>query len=190
MAKRRRQDSSRASWLATNSSNGIGRLRVHNPPGERKSGIPHSLKMPAPVKGTIVEAAAIMSPSCSTPLRRSFAITSDYLGIKMAGRGNYSTASRVFAVALERGGRRSRCLRDRFLAAPSPLAAILCVAVLHLSALGRPCGRGRGARFFRRVAVLRQFFYFGCKLGLPRRNFFRQFFDHPVAQCDEFLDAK
>src|ERR1700740_3122704 len=77
MAKRRRHVSLRASALATNSSKGIGRLRVHNPPGERKSGMPHSVEMPAPVKGTIVEAAAIMSPSCSTPLRRSGAITDD-----------------------------------------------------------------------------------------------------------------
>src|SRR4051794_36187145 len=77
IAKRRRQASSRASELATNSSNGIGRLRVHNPPGERKSGMPHSVEMPAPVKGTMVAAAAIMSPSCSTPLRRSGAITDD-----------------------------------------------------------------------------------------------------------------
>src|SRR3979411_922684 len=30
--------------------------------------------MPAPVKGTMVDASAIMSPSCSTPLRRSDAI--------------------------------------------------------------------------------------------------------------------
>jgi hypothetical protein len=45
------------------------------PPGERKSGMPHSVEMPAPVKGTMVEASAIMSPSRSTPLRRSFAIT-------------------------------------------------------------------------------------------------------------------
>src|SRR6202795_834455 len=74
IAKRRRQASALASGLATNSSNGIGRLRVHNPPGERKSGIPHSVEMPAPVKGTIVDAAAIMSPSCSTPLRRLEAI--------------------------------------------------------------------------------------------------------------------
>ena len=53
IAKRRRQASSRASALETNSSNAIGRLRVHRPPGERKSGMPHSVEMPAPVKGTI-----------------------------------------------------------------------------------------------------------------------------------------
>src|SRR5580693_628145 len=53
MAKRRRQDSLRASWLAMNSSNGIGLFLVHNPPGERKSGMPHSVEMPAPVKGTM-----------------------------------------------------------------------------------------------------------------------------------------
>src|ERR1700733_3094961 len=75
MAKRRRQVSLRASALATNSSKGIGRLRVHNPPGERKSGMPHSVEMPAPVKGTIMDAPAIISPSCSTPLLMSEAIT-------------------------------------------------------------------------------------------------------------------
>src|SRR5882757_744567 len=86
IANRRRHASSRASGLATNSSNGIGRLRVHNPPGERKSGIPHSVEMPAPVKGTMVDAAAIMSPSCSTPLRRSGAIICDY---PKSGRAHY-----------------------------------------------------------------------------------------------------
>src|SRR3954463_11643944 len=74
MAKRRRHASSRASWLARNSSYGIGRLRVHNPPGERKSGMPDSVEIPAPVKGTMTLASAIMSPSRSTPLRRSDAI--------------------------------------------------------------------------------------------------------------------
>src|SRR5579872_5946831 len=75
MAKRRRQDSLRASGLATNSSKEIGRLRVHIPPGERKSGIPHSVEIPAPVKGTMIDAAAIMSPSRSTALRMSEATT-------------------------------------------------------------------------------------------------------------------
>src|ERR1700730_674411 len=75
MAKRRRHASLRASALATNSSKGIGRLRVHNPPGERKSGMPHSVDIPAPVKGTITEAPAIISPSCSTPRLISEAIT-------------------------------------------------------------------------------------------------------------------
>src|SRR6201747_1820308 len=92
MAKRRRQASSRASGLATNSSNGIGRLRLHNPPGERKSGIPLSVEMPAPVKGTMVDASAIMSPSCSTPLRRSDAITGDDPKVD---RANYSTADQI-----------------------------------------------------------------------------------------------
>src|SRR3954451_3349416 len=36
--------------------------------------MPDSVEMPAPVKGTITFASAIMSPSCSTPLRRSEAI--------------------------------------------------------------------------------------------------------------------
>jgi hypothetical protein len=33
-------------------SNGIGWFLVHRPPGERKSGMPHSVDIPAPVKGT------------------------------------------------------------------------------------------------------------------------------------------
>ena len=53
MAKRRRQASSRMSWLATKASNGIGWFLVHKPPGERKSGMPHSVEMPAPVNGTM-----------------------------------------------------------------------------------------------------------------------------------------
>ena len=53
MAKRRRQASSRISWLARKSSNWIGRFLVQRPPGERKSGMPHSVEMPAPVNGTI-----------------------------------------------------------------------------------------------------------------------------------------
>ena len=36
MAKRRRQASLRISWLARKSSNWIGRVLVHSPPGERK----------------------------------------------------------------------------------------------------------------------------------------------------------
>jgi hypothetical protein len=39
--------------------------------------MPHSVEMPAPVKGTIQAASAIMLPSCSTPLRKSLAITAD-----------------------------------------------------------------------------------------------------------------
>jgi hypothetical protein len=30
--------------------------------------MPHSVEMPAPVKGTMMEELAIISPSCSTPL--------------------------------------------------------------------------------------------------------------------------
>ena len=47
------------SWLAMNSSNGIGRYLVHSPPGDRKSGMPHSVEMPAPVNGTTTRAASI-----------------------------------------------------------------------------------------------------------------------------------
>src|SRR5947209_14622423 len=61
MAKRRRQDSSRASWLARKSEKSIGRILVQMPPGERKSGMPHSVEMPAPVNGTITSEASTRS---------------------------------------------------------------------------------------------------------------------------------
>src|SRR5579883_384157 len=73
MAKRRRQDSFRASWLTRNSSKGIGWLLVQIPPGERKSGIPHSVEMPAPVNGRIARASPIISPSLAVAVGRSIA---------------------------------------------------------------------------------------------------------------------
>jgi len=51
--------------------------------------MPHSVEMPAPVKGTMLEAAAIMSPSRSTPVRRSDAITGNFR--KVCGWADYST---------------------------------------------------------------------------------------------------
>src|SRR6516162_5456427 len=74
MAKRRRQDSLRISWLARNSSNGIGLFLVQSPPGERKSGIPHSVEIPAPVNGAITRAPSTSSISRSTSLSKSGAI--------------------------------------------------------------------------------------------------------------------
>src|SRR6187399_3628884 len=61
MAKRRRQDSSRAAWLARKSEKSIGRILVQMPPGERKSGMPHSVEMPAPVNGTMTRASSASS---------------------------------------------------------------------------------------------------------------------------------
>src|SRR5262245_10102143 len=78
MANRRRQDSRRASAEARKSENSIGLYRVQMPPGERKSGMPDSVEMPAPVKATIFSAAAIMrfnssifamQPSAASSLR-------------------------------------------------------------------------------------------------------------------------
>src|SRR5215471_11324279 len=74
MAKRRRQDSSRAVWLDMNSSNGIGAILVQMPPGERKSVIPHSVEMPAPVNGTIASEPATSSRSRSSAVCKSGAI--------------------------------------------------------------------------------------------------------------------
>jgi hypothetical protein len=39
------------------------------PPGERKSGIPHSAEMPAPVKGRITEASFTRSVACERRFR-------------------------------------------------------------------------------------------------------------------------
>src|ERR1700722_13841974 len=184
IAKRRRHASSRASGLATNSSNGIGRLRVHNPPGERKSGMPHSVEMPAPVKGTIMDASAIMSPSCSTPLRRSVAITGI---IRKSGRAGYSTAARIapsMSGSWNRACVRRWCsgrLGDRFLR----LVGLLVVALPDLGDRRR-----HRLRFSRRFAVLGQLFQFGLELGLSCRDLFRQFFSCGVVQACEFLDAQ
>src|SRR5215467_14332996 len=77
MANRRRQASLRISWLARNSSNRIGWFLVQIPPGERKSGMPHSVEMPAPVKGTMTLAAAISSRRLAMAVSTSDAIIYD-----------------------------------------------------------------------------------------------------------------
>src|SRR6185295_3543634 len=74
MAKRRRQVSSRASWLARKSEKSIGRILVQMPPGERKSGMPHSVEMPAPVNGTTTLASSTNCRNRSMPVSRSGAI--------------------------------------------------------------------------------------------------------------------
>ena len=56
MVNLRRQASRRASALATKASNGIGLLRIQGLSGERKSGTPLSVEIPAPVKPAMVRA--------------------------------------------------------------------------------------------------------------------------------------
>src|SRR4029077_10608664 len=51
--KVRCQASRRASSLCMNESKSIGFIRLQTPPGLRKSGIPDSVDMPAPVKTTV-----------------------------------------------------------------------------------------------------------------------------------------
>src|SRR6185437_11846648 len=71
VANLRRQVSRRASAEARNASNGIGLYLVQMPPGERKSGMPDSVEMPAPVKATMLPASAIIrlrSSMVSDPL--------------------------------------------------------------------------------------------------------------------------
>src|SRR5262249_40763243 len=74
MAKRRRQDSFRMAALAMNWSNGMGWYLVHSPPGERKSGMPHSGEMPAPVKGKMTSAAFTRSRRRTIPVSISAVI--------------------------------------------------------------------------------------------------------------------
>src|ERR1044072_2330335 len=74
MAKRRRQDSSRASLLAMKAEKSIGFILVRMPPGERKSGMPHSVEMPAPVNGTITSQTSISSRRRDTAVVTSGAI--------------------------------------------------------------------------------------------------------------------
>src|SRR5215469_10893910 len=73
IAKRRRQVSRRASSEARKSEKSIGAIRVQMPPGLRKSGIPDSVLMPAPVNTTarrdpaIARARAAISRSNGMP---------------------------------------------------------------------------------------------------------------------------
>jgi hypothetical protein len=57
-----------------NASNGIGWYLVQMPPGERKSGMPHSVEMPAPVNGRITAASFTRSCSLRMPVSPSAAI--------------------------------------------------------------------------------------------------------------------
>src|SRR5688572_21374473 len=101
MANRRRQDSSRASWLARKSEKSIGRILVQRTPGERKSGMPHSVDMPAPVNGTMTSASPTSSRRRLTAVFRSGAIMGRKVhhlrgGNQNAGRGG--TGQRVGGV--------------------------------------------------------------------------------------------
>src|SRR3712207_4744737 len=58
MANLRRHASRRGSALFRKASNGMGLFLIHGLPGERKSGTPLSVDMPAPVKPAITFASA------------------------------------------------------------------------------------------------------------------------------------
>ncbi len=81
MAKRRRHASSRISWRAMKASNGIGWFLVHRPPGDRKSGMPHSVEIPAPVNGTMLSASSIRSRRRAMAVCKSGAIMSICFGL-------------------------------------------------------------------------------------------------------------
>jgi hypothetical protein len=49
----------------------MGRFFVQIPPGERKSGMPHSVEMPAPVNGKITLASRIIAARPAVALSRS-----------------------------------------------------------------------------------------------------------------------
>src|SRR5438128_7099189 len=116
MMKRRRHASSRISWLATNASNGIGASLVQMPPGERKSGMPHSVEMPAPVNGTIVSEIAIRSPSLSMAVLRSGAIM--YAQAVIFARWSHAISAHHAARAQSR--RRARLLLQQARAEGGP----------------------------------------------------------------------
>lgn len=63
MANLRRQASQRASPLARKASNGIGLWRIQGEFGERKSGTPLSVEMPAPVNPTTLRASRTRATS-------------------------------------------------------------------------------------------------------------------------------
>ncbi len=63
----RRHASRRASAEAMNSPKSMGRYFVQTPPGERKSGIPDSVLIPAPVNTTACRASTKYRPSRSAP---------------------------------------------------------------------------------------------------------------------------
>src|ERR1700759_4503727 len=179
MAKRRRHASSRASALATNSSKGIGRLRAHNPPGDRKSGMPHSVEMPAPVKGTMFDASAIMSPSFSNPLRRSDAITRDHPAVCPV-----RTIARLLGLSLQ--GEIADMLIQSSLRRPCGRLLDL-VDVLVIALFGLHDRRG-ALGFLLGFAVLGQLFQFRFQLGLSRSDFLRKLLGRIVAQTCELLD--
>ena len=76
VANLRRQDSRRISAEARKSPNSIGLYLVQMPPGERKSGMPDSVEMPAPVKATMLLASSIMRLRSSTLDMRSRSLRS------------------------------------------------------------------------------------------------------------------
>jgi hypothetical protein len=83
--------------------------------------MPHSVEMPAPVNGTIHEASAIMLPSCSTPLRKSLAITA--ANSEWLGRADYSTALRIARSVRPARPRRKRIVKAAHIRPPYSDAA-------------------------------------------------------------------
>lgn len=66
LSKRRRHDSMRASSESRKLSKSMGTCFVHRPPGLRKSGMPDSVLMPAPVKTTARRALAMRRASAAS----------------------------------------------------------------------------------------------------------------------------
>ena len=68
---RKSSDGARFDVIDPATEKSIGRIFVQIPPGERKSGMPHSVEMPAPVNGTITLASSIMSRRRATAVGTS-----------------------------------------------------------------------------------------------------------------------
>src|SRR5215218_3099769 len=100
----RRQVSRRASALARKSWYWIGAKRVQMPPGLRKSGMPDSVLIPAPVKTTISSLSRILAANSSAFIMRQF-IEQGY------GADNRKTSDRLWQCLA--GLAKSQVLRRR-----------------------------------------------------------------------------
>ncbi len=116
----------------------------------------------------MVDASAIMSPSCSTPLRRSDAIMGRSEGLAVR---NYSTAARIAPSTA-----RDRRLTRPAISAPPSHAALATGSLTSspfFSSLFLAFATGAGLGFLRQLVVLRQLFQLGFEFGPPRGDLFQ-----------------
>ena len=92
MTNFRRQASSRISGSRRKSENSIGWFLSHGEPGERKSGTPHSVEMPAPVKPTARRAEPTSNCNSARPSASEFEDHVDARVAPAAGPGGLTNA--------------------------------------------------------------------------------------------------